>query len=256
MYLEIVILARIMPVANPPPDIDLQTQKFQEYEVLIYTPLYNTENGLYRGLTKKLGYINLTSHANEQFFSYRYDKERLKTLYCVYKQPLPNIFQCTAFKKHSAFLLNQNHESLTSSTLFMFLQSTLDRNGKIQQSNDNINLHPIDASYDQLKALNNHSDFNPADFENSSLRKVVTKLFYSFIQEVGDDLKFKILSEVLMLICQVAKKLIKSCNFFGLITHITNLNKTFNWDINFYISKTILHRIFKTFYKGRFAGEF
>ena len=52
MYLDFVILAQILPVANPPPGLDLDTHKFQENEVLIYTPFYNTENGLYRGLTK------------------------------------------------------------------------------------------------------------------------------------------------------------------------------------------------------------
>ena len=52
MYLDFVILAQILPVANPPPGLDLDTHKFQENKVLIYTPLYNTENGLYRGLTK------------------------------------------------------------------------------------------------------------------------------------------------------------------------------------------------------------
>ena len=57
MYLDFVILVQILPVANPPPGLDLDTNKFKKNEVLIYTPLYNTENGLYRGLTKKLGYI-------------------------------------------------------------------------------------------------------------------------------------------------------------------------------------------------------
>ena len=78
MYLDFVILAQILPVANPPPEINLGTYKFQENEVLIYTPLYNTENGLYRGLTKKLGYITLRDDANETFFSYGFDKERSK----------------------------------------------------------------------------------------------------------------------------------------------------------------------------------
>ena len=52
MYFEFVILAQIMPAANPSPDLNLDTYKFQEYEVLIYKPLENTENGLYRGLKK------------------------------------------------------------------------------------------------------------------------------------------------------------------------------------------------------------
>ena len=52
IYLEFVIIAKILPVANPPLELDLDTHKYQENEVLIFTPLYNTENGLYRGLKK------------------------------------------------------------------------------------------------------------------------------------------------------------------------------------------------------------
>ena len=75
MYLDFVILAQILLVANPPSEINLDTYKFQENEVLIYTPLYNIKNGLYRGLTKKLGYIILRGDAKETFFSYGFDKE-------------------------------------------------------------------------------------------------------------------------------------------------------------------------------------
>ena len=53
MYVKFVILAQIMPVANPPPDLNLDTCKFQENEVFIFTPLYNTENGLYKFFTNK-----------------------------------------------------------------------------------------------------------------------------------------------------------------------------------------------------------
>ena len=39
MYLDFVILFQILPVANPPPGLDLDTNKFEKNEVLIYTPL-------------------------------------------------------------------------------------------------------------------------------------------------------------------------------------------------------------------------
>ena len=52
IYLEFVIIAQILLFANPPLDLDLNTDQYQENEVLIFTPLYNTENGLYRGLKK------------------------------------------------------------------------------------------------------------------------------------------------------------------------------------------------------------
>ena len=54
IYLDHVILAQILPVANPHPDINLDNYKYQNDEVLLYVPLYNTENGLYRGLKKWL----------------------------------------------------------------------------------------------------------------------------------------------------------------------------------------------------------
>ena len=191
MYLDFVSLAQILPVANPPPEINLDTYKFQENEVLIYTPLCNTENGLYRGLTKKLGYIILRGDANETFFSYGFDKERSKVLYCVNKQPLPNIFQCSAFKKHVQLLMSQKQENLVFSKMFMFLPSTLDRKEDIQHYSSNVSLHPIDVSYDQIKALNGHQDFSPADLDNSSSRNKITlnKSFLVFHKRSGSHLK-------------------------------------------------------------------
>ena len=108
MYLEFVILAQILPMANPPPGIDLDKHNYKDNEVLIFTLLYNTQNGLYRGHTKKMGYITLRGDANESFYSYGFDKQNSKVLFCTTKQPLRNIFQCTSLKKHLAFLMSQN----------------------------------------------------------------------------------------------------------------------------------------------------
>ena len=154
------------------------------FSFICHTPLYNTENGLYRGLTKKLGYITLSGDANGGFYSYGFDKQNSKVLFCTTKQPLPNIFQCTAFKKHSAFLMSQNQENLNFSKMFVFA-STLDYKEDIQQYNNNVNLHPVDVSYEQLKVLNNNKDFDPSDLDNSALRKDIVKTFYSIIKEVA-----------------------------------------------------------------------
>ena len=185
MCLEFVKLAQILPMENSPPDIDLDKHKYKDNEVLIFTPLYNTQNGLYRSLTKKIGDTTLRGIANESFYSYDFDKQNLKLLFCTNKQPLPNIFQCTAFKKHSAFLMSQNQENLKFSKMFMFLPSTLHRKEDIQQYNDNVNLHPVDVSYEQLKVLNNNKDFDPSDLNNSALRKDIVKIFYTIMKEVA-----------------------------------------------------------------------
>ena len=39
IYLEYAILAQILPVANPPPEVDLGNHKYLDNEVLIFTPL-------------------------------------------------------------------------------------------------------------------------------------------------------------------------------------------------------------------------
>ena len=97
-----------MPVANVNPEINLDTYDFKENEVLIYCPVYNKSTGLYGGLTKKLGHITLREDAKERFFSYGYNKEKSSLFYCSMKTPLPNIFNCMAFKKHLPFLLDEN----------------------------------------------------------------------------------------------------------------------------------------------------
>ena len=55
IFLEYVILAQTLPVPNPPPEIDLDSHKYLDNGV--FTLLYNTKNGLYRGLKKRLGNI-------------------------------------------------------------------------------------------------------------------------------------------------------------------------------------------------------
>ena len=52
IYLEYMILAQILPVANPSPEVDPDNHKYLDTEVLIFTPLYNSNNGLYKGLKK------------------------------------------------------------------------------------------------------------------------------------------------------------------------------------------------------------
>ena len=40
--------------------------------------------------------------------------------------------------------------------MFLYLPSTLDRKEDFLQWKDHIHLHPIDVSYDELKAIHNH----------------------------------------------------------------------------------------------------
>ena len=137
---------------------------------------------MFRGLGKRLGYITLRGDKNETFYSYGYDSERSKLLYCSVKQPIPNIFQCTCFKKHHQYLINEKATDRLASSLFLFLPSTLDRKEKILQYKDSVNLHPIDTLYGDLKALNNDKDFNPAELDFPT-RSAILPLFYSYMKK-------------------------------------------------------------------------
>ena len=57
VYLDYVILAQILPITNFPDNLD--NYQYKDNEVLLYVPLYNTQNGLYRGIKKSLAYIVL-----------------------------------------------------------------------------------------------------------------------------------------------------------------------------------------------------
>ena len=108
LYLDFVDLGQLIPAANANPEIDLDTDVFEENEVIMYCPVYNKSTGLYGGVTKNLGYITLRGDDKERFYWYGYNKQKSSLLYCHMKTLLQNIFNCTAFKKHLSFLLEKN----------------------------------------------------------------------------------------------------------------------------------------------------
>ena len=84
-------------------------------------PIYNKATGLYGGSKKKLAHITLRGDANERFYSCGYSNEKSTVLYCTMKHPLPNIFHCTAFKKHHGFILDENRKQAKfSKMIFTF----------------------------------------------------------------------------------------------------------------------------------------
>ena len=67
IYLDFIVMTQIVPLANPPPEINLDTHEFKDNEAFLFVPLYNTENGLYRRLTKKIARLTLRGDKNEIF---------------------------------------------------------------------------------------------------------------------------------------------------------------------------------------------
>ena len=178
IYCDNVIIAQIMPYAVLDPEINLETYSPKENEAIIYCPLYNVTTGLFYGITRKLGLITVLGDEQEQFFSYGYSKEKSKLLYCSMKTQMPNIFSCTAFKKHKQLLLDQHENSVRQSRQFFFLPATLDRKEEFLQYKDNVNLHPIEIEY-EVFTEHGIQNFNPALLErktDANLRSVILKI--------------------------------------------------------------------------------
>ena len=186
IYLQFNICGQIMPIANPDPSINLDTHRFEENQVLIYVPVYNKSTGLYGGLKKMLGHKTLRGDEGKRYFSYEYSKEKSNVLYCSVKDHLPNIFHCTAFKKHHGFLLDENQKKVTFSKLFLYLPATLDRKEEFLQWKNHVHLHPIDVTYDELKLMNENIDMNPALLDNKTLRKDVVPTYYKVMKKMAE----------------------------------------------------------------------
>ena len=107
-------------------------------------------------------------------------------MYCSVKDPLPNIFHCTAFKKHDGLLLDENQKKLPFSKFFLYLPATSDRKEKFLQWKDHVHLHPIDVNYEELKLMNESVDMNQALLDNKTLRKDVVPTYYKVMKKMAE----------------------------------------------------------------------
>ena len=96
-----------------------------------------------------MGYTTTRGDPDEQLYSYGFDEEKSKVLCAGMKQPLPNIFQGTAFKRYVPFLIDAKETEHSSK--YFFLSSTTDRKEKINKWVSNVILHLINYLYDDFK---------------------------------------------------------------------------------------------------------
>ena len=56
------------------------------------------------------------------------------------------------------------------------------------QWKDHVHLHPVDASYEELKAINNGGDMNPVllDHKEVTIRKEVTGGYYKMMEKITE----------------------------------------------------------------------
>ena len=101
------------------------------------------------------------------------------------KSSLPNIFSCTACKKHVSLLLDQNENKVKSSRIFFFLPSTLDRKEEFIQWREQVHLHPIDLNIDNLMEISGLTDINPALLESNHREKILPG-YYKIMKKIAE----------------------------------------------------------------------
>ena len=185
IYLDFVVVGQIMPSANANPKIDFDKYEYKANEVMLYVPVYNTTTSSYGGLKKKLAYITLRGDPKERFWSYEFCKEKSSLLYCTMEKPMPNIINCTCFKKHVSLLLDENQNQAKFSNLFLYLPSTLDRKEEFMHYKDNVNLHPVNLTFDDIKQAAVESLMDPSIL-NTDARDQVTGGYYKIMKKTAE----------------------------------------------------------------------
>ena len=102
------------------------------------------------------------------------------------KQPLPNIFQSTVFKRHHSFLVDENQKKVKFPKMFFYSPSTLDRKEDFLKYKYHVHMHPVDISYDDIIQMHNNEDANPALSDDKNSRNKVTGTYYKVMKKVSE----------------------------------------------------------------------
>ena len=102
------------------------------------------------------------------------------------KQPLPNIFQSTVFKRHHSFLVDENQKKVKFPKMFFYSPSTLDRKEDFLKYKYHVHMHPVDISYDDIIQMHNNEDANPALSDDKNSRNKVTGAYYKVMKKVSE----------------------------------------------------------------------
>ena len=82
--------------------------------------------------------------------------------------------------------MDQNELGVKQSELFVFLPATLDRKEDFLQWKDNVHLHPIDLSIDDLKNQMSVTSIDPSLLESKQFRASLVPGFYKVMKKVAE----------------------------------------------------------------------
>ena len=82
--------------------------------------------------------------------------------------------------------MDQNELGIKQSELSFFLPATLDRKEEVLQYKDNVHLHPIDLTIDDLKKEMFVTSFDPSLLENKQLRLSIVPGIYKVMKKIAE----------------------------------------------------------------------
>ena len=82
--------------------------------------------------------------------------------------------------------MDQNELGIKQSELSFSLPATLDRKEEVLQYKDNVHLHPIDLTIDDLKKEMFVTSFDPSLLENKQLRSSIVPGIYKVMKKIAE----------------------------------------------------------------------
>lgn len=130
---------------------------------------YDVVSGKFFGIEYCVTFITTRYNQDEQFFHYGYHKDNSKVLYWTRKLKIPNSFKTTIFERYKALYESGAFDEQEFSKLYFYLQSTVDRNEKINKYLTSVHLKPFDVDSENFG-----EKFNPADPDSFNRESIVS----------------------------------------------------------------------------------
>ena len=185
IYLDYVVLGQIMPAANADPSINFDIMSAKKMS-LLFIVQFITNQLDYMVVSLKVGLCDTYSRLTREIFFLWVPKRKNSMFFSTMKTELPNIFSCTAFRKHFSYLLDQNQNQVKCSGMFLYLPSALDRVEDFLKYKDHVNLHPADLSIDDLKEIIGYEEINAALLENKDVRGSIVGGYYKIMKKIAE----------------------------------------------------------------------
>lgn len=145
---------------------NLSTYEFNDREMKMFCPKYDSVSGTFQGLYETIRYIMVRSNGDDHFLDYGYLKQDSKLLHSFHKKRMTNSFSGIFFNRHRIQYESRAIDTKFSKT-FYFRLSITDRVEDVKRHMRLAHLYPIDVPYNSFEIENVEFDPSKLDYENN-----------------------------------------------------------------------------------------